>query len=343
MTSYLEPDRDRALALRHDMDAALIHSAASVVFASDGGTGPVPDKAATGFDGGTVAQDYGAYFDLVLQPDSAPAQRAEARDYLRQRMTEGATGPGGNSAGDPAITTLLSPFYTPSQVERFARWWDIEPDNAMALAPVASEALAVARKQIERAFGFLGLACPQLRDEIRVLIREIVIARPDGSHRVDFGGASSFTLFGAIALNADAHDGWPRYYQSLVHETAHTLLFAIAREEPLVLNDPNETFGSPLRDDLRPMDGLFHAAFVSVREAMALDALLCRHERTPCLTDGETEQISALLDGSVLAFWECAETLERDGRLSALGRDILDECRAVMERNFALEPVMPMA
>lgn len=342
MTSYLEPDRDRALALRHDMDAALSHSAASVVFAPDASTGSAAGPAAA-FDGGTVSQDYGAYFDLVLQPESAFAQHAEAREYLRQRMAGGGSAPRGSGANDPAITTLSSLYYTPSQVERFTRWWDIEPDNAMALTAVAPEALALARERIERAFAFLALACPELREEIRVLIREIVIARPDGSHRVDFGGASSFTLFGAIALNADAHDGWPRYYQSIVHESAHTLLFAIAREEPLVLNDPDETFGSPLRDDLRPMDGLFHAAFVSVREAMALDALLCRHERVPCLTDAEAEEVSALLDGSVLAFWECAETLERDGRLSVLGRDILDECRSVMERNFALEPTVPIA
>lgn len=156
---------------------------------------------------------------------------------------------------------------------------------------------------------------------------------------MDFGGATSFALWGAMAINADAHASWLHYYQTLVHEAAHGLLFALARNEPLVLGDPGEKFGSPLRDDLRPMDGIFHAGFVSARESLALDLLLCRHERDDCLTAEEADLAAGLLEGSVLAFWDCVATLSGQGRLSGLGEAILAECEAFMDGNFAIESV----
>ena len=88
------------------------------------------------------------------------------------------------------------------------------------------------------------------------------------------GGASSFSLWGALALNSEAHPDWWQYIPRLIHEYSHNLLFGIARNEPLVFNDPEERYESPLRQDLRPMDGIYHALFVSAREALAMRAIL---------------------------------------------------------------------
>lgn len=341
MHNRLDPNPASARELRNNMDAALVNSVASLLVGQNdkdtlsGQSQIPPDRGVE-----TRALDYGAYFDLALDGATHDLDRVDARRYLRQRW------PALSRHGEPAaespatslsVTTLSSDFYSPAELRRFSRWWDIEPDNRMALTAVTKGELALARACIEQALAYLETANPAFHDEFCTLVREIVIARPDGSQRLSFGGVSSFTLWGAISLNYDAHDGWPRYYQSLVHEAAHTLLFAIAREEPLVLNSPDETFGSPLRQDLRPMDGLFHAAFVSVREALALDALLCRHEDECLLAEGEVGAVSNLLDGSVMAFWDCAGSLHRDGQLSPLGADILLECEVIMKRNFALQ------
>ena len=67
---------------------------------------------------------------------------------------------------------------------------------------------------------------------------------------------------------------WWQYIPRLIHEYSHNLLFGIARNEPLVFNDPEERDESPLRQDLRPMDGIYHALFVSAREALAMRAIL---------------------------------------------------------------------
>lgn len=300
---------------------------------------PPPDDGAERSFPQTTALDYGAYFDLVLDSaDEALPLRTQARQYLLRRLAGGESAPirPEGVGGLPRITTLSQEFHDPEALDRMRRWWDIEPDNAMALTAISADELAVARRDIACAFDHLRACAPDIHAEIAELVNEIVVARPDGSQRMAFGGASSFALWGAIALNVDSHDGWPRYFQSLVHEAAHTLLFAIAREKPLVLNSPDEKFGSPLRDDLRPMDGLFHAAFVSVRESLALDALLCRHEAEGHLSCEEEQVVAALLDGSVTAFWECAETLRRNARLAPLGQAILHECEATMRRNFAL-------
>lgn len=59
----------------------------------------------------------------------------------------------------------------------------------------------------------------------------------------------------------------------LAHEAGHCLLFGLTIDEPLVLNDDNEMFLSPLRPDPWPMDGICHATLQSVRMAWAMEAL----------------------------------------------------------------------
>src|SRR6185437_8666871 len=80
-----------------------------------------------------------------------------------------------------------------------------------------------------------------------------------------FDGASSFMLWGAIILNADRGDGPIGMAQMLAHESAHNLLFGFSADEALVENGPDELFSSPLRKDPRPMDGIYHATFVTAR------------------------------------------------------------------------------
>src|SRR5690606_17433047 len=122
------------------------------------------------------------------------------------------------------------------------------------------------------------MAAPALHAEVEIIVRDIVLAKPDGSNLIDYGGASSFGLWGAITINVETHCDWTQFYRQIVHETGHNLLFAIARGEPLVKADPSLRRPSPLRDDLRPLDGIFHAAYVSAREALAFEALLQRHD-----------------------------------------------------------------
>jgi HEXXH motif-containing protein len=151
-----------------------------------------------------------------------------------------------------------------------------------------------------------------------------------------FGGISSFAAWGAICLNQPVHTHWTEYFKQLVHETAHLLLFAMAREQALVLNDANERHPSALRDDDRPIDGIFHAAFVSAREAFALSAWLDWQETQPpeVNTSDDWSRMEQALTSSVLAFWDCCEQLDAHAHLSELGQQILSTTRAYVQETF---------
>lgn len=286
------------------------------------------------------ALDYGAYFDLALPADQGH-QRSEAaldaaKDHLIGRISS-------LSATEPAdtvisVNTLSDRYYSSWEIDRLTRWWDAEPDNAFGLTPVSDEELSLARNWIETSFDMLAKADPDLHREILALIRQIVVARPDGGERTSFGASSSFALWGSMVVDYVSNDCWPLMYRTIVHEAAHNLLFAIARNEPLVENYSDERYPSPVRQDLRPMDGIFHAAFVSARESLALDRLLCWQEKTGALDATEAQLIFKLLEISVINFWKCAGTLNEHGKLTELGKAVLADCETFMNENFALKP-----
>lgn len=60
----------------------------------------------------------------------------------------------------------------------------------------------------------------------------------------------------------------------LAHEAGHSLLFGLTVDEPLVLNLDDVLYPSPLREDPRPMDDIYHAAFVSAHMALAMETLI---------------------------------------------------------------------
>jgi HEXXH motif-containing protein len=289
--------------------------------------------------------DYGAYFDLALPHPSLAATTAgvqlEAKSFLRDRLhgTPGVRADcaeGEPSRRGPAVTVLSEACYSAASLERFKRWWDIEQENAMGLEAPRHTDETAARSALATALERLRLSAPDLHGEVEALITDIVLATSDGSQHFVFFGASSFALWGAMTVNVSAHDHWIGYLQTVVHEAAHNLLFALAREAPLVLNDPNVRYQSPLREDARPMDGIFHAAFVSARESLALDALLRWHEASAGLVDAEIELAEGLLSDSVIAFRRCSDILAANARLTPLGEAILAECEAFMTSAFAV-------
>lgn len=334
---YFKPSADRAREYREAMDSALLESARLVLDRLSA----VPMAAhGHGLGGrGPEALDYGAYFDLLLDPPHgdpiSQAERTAAVDHLTGRLGEGGIVQPAPTAM-PSITALSDAYYSPDAIARFIRWWDIEPDNAMALIGVSGQELDVARGRIETALDRMRQAVPELHGEIVATVKEIVICRQDEARLHSFAGATSFALWGAVLLNYDAHQHWQQYYKSIVHEGAHNLLFAIARNEPLVSDDPHDWRHSPLRGQDRPMDGIYHAAFVSARESLAFDRLLSWHEETGCLSQEEIDASEGILEGSVLSFWSCTEAVRRDGHLTPLGESILNECEEFMTASFAV-------
>lgn len=236
----------------------------------------------------------------------------------------------------PRVVTLAAPYFSHTEIASLCRWWDTEPLNALCLEPIAADTLAQAQIHVHQALAQLALCAPEMHAELCTIVTDIVMAQAGASRRMVFGGISSFAAWGAICLNQPAHTHWTEYFKQLVHETAHLLLFAIAREQPLVLNDASERHASALRDDNRPIDGIFHAAFVSAREAYALDAWLnwqATHPPDTTSTD-DVARVEQALERSVLAFWDCCEQLDTHAKLSELGLQVLSETRAYVQDAF---------
>lgn len=332
------PSVARARLCRADMDRILWSSVRELVGEPAGDASPPAHAAGGGRATGML--DYAAYFDLALAHyptvDVSEDARARAVAHLQARL---AAGPAVAEAapGAPRLSHFSQALYTPDQLDQMRRWWDIEPANRMAIGETSDDDFRRSCAAFDVALTHLRNAAPELCDETQIIVRDVVFSQPDGNQLINYSGASSFALWGALTINCETQRDWTQHYRQLVHEAGHNLLFGLARDEQFVLDDPSERHRSPIREDPRPMDGIFHAAFVSAREALAIDALLILNDKTGCLPADDAAILEDMLEISVPAFWEALDTLRTSATLSPLGTQLLSDCEAYMSANFALE------
>lgn len=323
-------------ALRDSLSALLVEAGKIKISAAKRVSGCEPDFLAR-------PADFTAYFDLLVALRANPEPVAvggldaivEHAAATLRRLSGPSSSPQIPALARPRVITLGEEYFAAEDMASLIRWWDMEPDNAMDLAAVDADELMDATDKIERALDELEQAAPALYGELLTITQDIVIAEPGNARRLNFGGVSSFAAWGAIGINYKTHPHWADYLRTLVHETAHLLLFAIAREEPLVLNDADERQASPLRDDMRPVDGIFHAAFVSAREALALNTCLTRMESAGSSADPLIrDYLENLLNDSVISFSDCCKQLNEHACLSPLGHQVLQEAKTYMNDAF---------
>jgi HEXXH motif-containing protein len=166
-------------------------------------------------------------------------------------------------------TLITAPFTDDAlgaDKELFARLLSPSPEAQIHLAPPTSDQWLDFEKNVEAALRLIEQADVALANEIRALVVQIVGAAssPQNDGR-SFGGMSSGMLWGAIFLNVARYGTPLDMVEALIHEAAHHLLFGLSLDEPLVENSIEQRYGSPLRTDPRPMDGVFHATFICAR------------------------------------------------------------------------------
>jgi len=258
---------------------------------------------------------YAAYYDTALAVQRLLAETAYESAVYSSKLPI-------------RITTLSTDFYSSEQIATIIRWLDIEAENSMGLVEVTPDVLKSTETSLTTALRALKLGCPLAHQEFCAVTREIILASSDSASRLKFRGASSFALWGALAINPEAHSNWWDYLATLIHESAHSILFALARSGPLVLNDLQDRYFSPLRQDNRPMDGIYHAAFVSAREAFVLSRCL-ENKSLICsgLIDEEiVADLTRIKEQSFTSFYECLKVIREHAKLTPLGQDILEEC-----------------
>lgn len=261
---------------------------------------------------------FGAYCDLVL------ALESDALDEAAALLAEIAAAP--SFAAGPLVGELGDPRRDRA-ANRYRRLVDTDPTMPFTICPPPREAADRARALIAQAFALIDAGNPALAAEIRVIVREIVIAtgsREPGA--VEFDGVSSFLLWGGVVLNAESYATALDMVQALAHESGHNLLFGLCADGPLHENDDAERFASPLRADPRPIDGIVHAAYVSARMHQSVQRLIDAR-----ILDAEEARAAAAANlANAKRFAIGIATVDENARLTPLGRSVMDGARAYM-------------
>ena len=173
--------------------------------------------------------------------------------------------------------------------------------------------------RIVSGFKLMQLAVPELAEEFKALVNDIVMVVGDAKSDYQFDGGSSYFLWGTLFLNATSHQTDIAMVEVLAHESAHMLLYACAIDEPLVLNPDEDLYPSPLRVDLRPMDGIYHATFVSARMHWAMQSL----SDSGMLSPDDLIAAKKARDEDLKNFWAGHKVVSEHGELSATGKRIM--------------------
>jgi HEXXH motif-containing protein len=210
---------------------------------------------------------------------------------------------------------------------RYTALLNADSGAEFGLNPPSPEAAASFRTRLEKAFALLDLGLPQLAAEMRAMVRQIIIVAGDPQKKFQLDAASHFQLWGAMFINADRHPDRLDVAEVLAHENAHCVLFGLCTEEPLVRNGDDERYASPLRHDPRPMDGIFHATFVSARMHWTMAALAA----SDSLSADERRRAEEAAETDAANFRDGYDVVREHAELTDLGRDVLDAAKHYMD------------
>jgi hypothetical protein len=269
--------------------------------------------------GRVPASLFGAYVDLVL------ATFDERADAIQALLDEILSDPP-PKAGGLHIATLDDGDLGAGLSERYRRLLSDDVDAPFEPLPISAR--APARARLTAALRLLEAGAPDAYGEFSALVGQIVLVTArEGPDQIAFGGASTFSLWGAIALNADPLDDRLTGAVMLAHETAHCLLFGLAQGGRLVENNDDERHPSPLRRDGRPMEGVAHATFVAARMAHALRAMLA----SGALDPAEAGRARAMIDRNRAAYEAGLRTVLAGARFTPAGAAAYEGLRRDMD------------
>lgn len=212
------------------------------------------------------------------------------------------------------------------KAERYLRFMNGDLAYKYVFLPPSAEEAAAFRRQFADVMDLLQRAAPDFVAELKTLIAEFVLVVGPREARVHFDGGSSYQLWGALFLNAVRHTTRVDVIDALAHESAHSRLFGLCIEEAAVKNPDEELHPSPLRPEPRPMDGVYHATFVSARMHWVMSRLLA----SGLLTEEERVLAIEARDADRRNFDKGYATVAAHGQLTRTGQLALDAARAYM-------------
>ncbi len=254
---------------------------------------------------------FAAYYDLIH------ALQTGALDHAAASWR-------GVAAGAARAVRLECQPYDPlslgDDAARFQRLFAMGWQAPAMFAPPDDAGWSRFRGNVDDALSLLSVVAPSWRAEVESLVSRIFAALPSAGEGRRFAGASCFMAWGAVFLNVRRNDDRLRVLAGIVHEATHQMLFGLSRRRPLTENPPDRRYASPLRRDPRPMDGVYHATYVSGR-LFALYDLLSRHDG---LEPAERATVVERIARQKRRFAEGYAVVRREGRLAPLGRELIE-------------------
>lgn len=186
------------------------------------------------------------------------------------------------------------------------------------------------KASVLKALSLMHDTVPAMANEFTAIVIEVILAaasKQPNAYRFD--GASSYMLWGALVLSVDDEKTDLEMMETLAHESAHSFLFGLTIKEPLTFNDENERYNSPLRRDPRPMDGIYHATFVSARMHFAMNEA----RKSGLLNDAQQKECIEYLAASNKAFYDGYNVVTQQGELSPTGQEVMDNAHDYMKEH----------
>ena len=189
----------------------------------------------------------------------------------------------------------------------------------IGLVPVA--AVPRMRRRLTNALDLIVTLSPLSWQDMTSATTEILCAFGEPRNMTTFDGCSSLERYGSILINMKRTRTQLLLAETLVHESAHGLLFALSCDERRVLNPSSERHASPLRTDPRPLDGIYHAVFVLARMFSFVKAV-AEHPKTK---DAMRNEAKTLMAQRRKNFLDGYAVLEKHARLTQVGRTLIDD------------------
>jgi HEXXH motif-containing protein len=264
------------------------------------------------------ASTFGLYSEIVLAlVDAGDAGLAQAR--IEELLLEAPL------AGRWRVLPLDAPEHACHRA-LYARQLDSDPNIRFLIAPPAAALASAYGERLLRSFALMERAVPGLAAEFDALVSDVILLVGDPKAKYQFDGGSSYMLWGGLFLNATSHPDEVTMVEVMAHESAHLLLYACAADEALVQNGDDDLYRSPLRVDERPMDGIFHATFVSARMHWAMSRLLEWGQ----LDDEARRRAEAARTSDAQNFWSGHGVVAEHGRLTATGASVMQAAAGYM-------------
>jgi hypothetical protein len=321
------PDPERAAALNRRMHLSLADSLQYVTAQAKGACAfdePALSTLVARLRAGELfgADTFAAYYTLV--PALADGDEAAASAAFATLAAARPIAPG-------LRVLALSPEDLGGRFETYFRLMEGEGSMPLGMRTPSPEVAQRFRERFARGLALLDAAVPEVAGEVRHIINELLIVTGDPTLKYQFDGGSHFQLWGALFLNADFHQTDYAMAEVIAHESAHSLLFSFCIDEALVENEDDELFTSPLRPDPRPMDGIYHATFVSARMHWTMTRLL----DSGLLDASVIDAVQQARDADARNFEAGYGVIAAHGRLTVTGRALMESARAYMSDAMA--------